>query len=301
MKVVLTICLIYMIPSAKCGLVKEFFGTVSNEMHKLAKGSVVVNTVHEIVQVKKEIITDFSNIINPNNYLKSKNNQEYFNTNAPNQIELSNTDNNEFSLISKPTENINEFTPPLDNKPSNKLVPENTIFNMNKEKEQFIQTSTEFIKPIVFNQNGSDAEITEFDIEPRIAREISPSHFENQTRKEDNVTAETNVKKETDFNIEESFKNEHISNETLNSTTDAYGSIALNFDSPQNNSDVIEIVVVDGCPEGFEVAADGSCDLPFDAGNDTRQEGKNRANFVAGCFQGYAHAEDGTCQEIIYD
>lgn len=112
---------------------------------------------------------------------------------------------------------------------------------------------------------------------PRSAREISPSHFEDHKIKEVTVTTEANVKKQTDFNIEGTTLKEISSNESLNSPTDA-----------------------DRCPKGFEVSEDGLCELSFDAGTDTSR-GNSRANFGAGCLKGYARAEDGTCQEIIYD
>ncbi|XP_045779285.1 uncharacterized protein LOC123876910 [Maniola jurtina] len=301
MKFLQILCLSSLFLCAKCGLIKNFLGSVREEVHKLTEGNVVVNTVHEIVEVKKDMISDLSNIINPNNYLKPNNNDQS-NKNTPQQVQPHNSDNNDILLsVSKPTINLNEIIPSVNTKPlpGNVPIPEYSVINSNSNKEDhIIQTSTELIKPIFFNENASNIDINEYEfgIEPRIARQISPYDLEDTTLKQrdsDKLDVE-----ETNPNQNETIidgKNIDINRENEN--------IMINFDPPLNNSSVIVTEVVNGCPEGFEIAADGSCNMSFDLnpGNDTKSEGTNRANFVGGCFEGYAHAADGSCQEIIYD
>ncbi|CAH2230709.1 jg12011 [Pararge aegeria aegeria] len=287
MKYAVILCLSYMFMCSKCGLIKNFLGTVKEEVHKFAEESVVVNTVKEIVEVKKGIITDIGNMININSYVKPNNNVHVSSTTTQ-QYSPQNTEFNDNLLsVSKPTINLNDIIQPLDTKPilGNAAIP--TTINTYKDKYQFIQTSTETYKPVVFDKNGGDAEITEYGIEPRIARQITPRNSEDAFIKDAGTS-----QNETDFN----YKTFDIS---INNENE---SILTNFDIPLNYSGAVETIVVDGCPKGFEIAADGSCVL-FDVKNENtmKVEGKNRANFDGGCLSGYGHADDGSCQEVIYD
>ncbi|XP_069361742.1 uncharacterized protein [Maniola hyperantus] len=304
MKLLQILCLSSLFLCAKCGLIKNFLGSVREEVHKLTEGNVVVNTVHEIVEVKKGMINDLSNIIlNSKDYMKPNNN-DHSNKNTPQQFQPHNTYNNDILLsVPKPTINLNEIIPPVNTKPlpGNVPIPEYSTINSNPNKEDHtIQTSTELIKPIVFNENASNVDVNEYEfgIEPRIARQISPYDFEDTTLEQrDSDKPDDEVRNPNQIETFINDKNILINRENEKTM--------INFDPPLNNSSVIGTQVVNGCPEGFEIAADGSCNMfsvALNPGNDTKNEEKNsKANFVGGCFIGYAHAEEGSCQEIIYD
>ncbi|CAH2095463.1 unnamed protein product [Euphydryas editha] len=157
--------------------------------------------------------------------------------------------------------------------------------NDNQEESTKISESSESSK-LVFTEE--DHHYGEGIISPRIARHI----------KMDNIANESLARRETP------------NTNTFNELIVMYeNSIVTNFENLTDDmiTDIsfenkgVEVVIMKDCPEEQEMTLDGSCKETDVSTENNLEKGIGRANFEAGCFNGFARADDGSCQEVLYD
>ncbi|XP_064074146.1 uncharacterized protein LOC135193860 [Vanessa tameamea] len=304
MRLLIILCSLTLFLCAECGLLKSVLDTVSNEVHKIKDGNVVENVVNIVRNETKGIVEDLGDLlhtrknqndkkIKPTVTDKDKKVEEIPNsTRKPVTIQDSTAKIDKDEHIQPVSNNQDHKIHPATEETVNK-IPDNT--NQAVDSTQISSESSDTNR-LVFNDE--DYNYGEGTIVPRTARHIK---VDNKTKQDAGIeqTIEKDDKKIIPSAGEEIiYANTNVTEFFLNN--DDFDDI--NFDSsnvmPPGNASV-ETIVVGDCPEGSEISVDGLC--VETSTSRVPAKAKNRANFVGGCLHGFGQADDGTCQEIIYD
>lgn len=290
------LCVTTVFFGVKCGLIKNLLGTVSDKVHQVTDGNIIQNMGNMLYNETKGIVEDFGDLLhlrkNKTNEKKegtenSKNVQHGEVSNSPTSATIQASTATTTTQIVQPNEpDIQD----MNTKPSTETnagkVKEGDGSYDNQEESRAVSRDPSESSKLVFIED--DHHYGEGKISPRIAR-----HIQTHSETEGDLVQQEKLNTNTFDEVIVMYENSKLTN--FNNLSDD----KITDMSYENSG--IEVVIIKDCPEGQEMILDGSCIETDFSTEKNNQQGVGRASFVAGCFNGFAKADDGSCQEVLYD